>query len=497
MGMTRDNRYLIVGNDNSQIANVYDLETLRPSTPILFPPGHYPRTIAVTNGDILATVRSAAGNEHKIDRINFEARTATELPSLGIYKNDINVDTVLTTSPSARMALAAMPDGTTLLYDAEAQTFVASRKDLEAVSGALSAVSDEMFLIDNNLVNASLVPITKLDASNGLSSGFAFVDGLAMRTTTPSQSGPGVIQRLDTQTFDVIRPTRTVESPLTTKNLRTPDIGLIGQTILPFMRALAPLSSRNGVAVLSVSGLSMLPWDYDAALAAPSLDSVVNVADGSPAVAPGSLVIVRGSNLASATGFNSELPVPTTLGDSCLTLNGVLLPMFSASSDEIRAQIPFNIVGASKMLLRAPGGTSNQLDVTVHAGAPAVFRDAATGGDAVMVYRAINQKRVTLANPIHPEDTIVIVLTGLGQTSPAIQAGEASPSDPLAQAVFKPEVLIGNAPLELHFAGLVPNEVGVYQIVAKVPWWVTTGAQVPLVVRQGGQSTSMNVRVVD
>ena len=46
MALTTDNRYMIVGNDNSQIATVLDLNTLTQSAPILFPPGHYPRSIA-------------------------------------------------------------------------------------------------------------------------------------------------------------------------------------------------------------------------------------------------------------------------------------------------------------------------------------------------------------------------------------------------------------------------------------------------------------------
>jgi 6-phosphogluconolactonase (cycloisomerase 2 family) len=37
MAMSADQKYLIVGNDNSQIANVFDLDTFLPSNPIIFP----------------------------------------------------------------------------------------------------------------------------------------------------------------------------------------------------------------------------------------------------------------------------------------------------------------------------------------------------------------------------------------------------------------------------------------------------------------------------
>ncbi len=38
MAITVDRKYLLVGNDNSQIANRYDLDTLQQLSPIIFPP---------------------------------------------------------------------------------------------------------------------------------------------------------------------------------------------------------------------------------------------------------------------------------------------------------------------------------------------------------------------------------------------------------------------------------------------------------------------------
>jgi uncharacterized protein (TIGR03437 family) len=498
MAVTLDNRYLIVGNDNSQIANVYDLETLEPSVPILFPAGHYPRSIAVSHRAILAAVRSSASPEHKIDVIDFEARVARELPTLGIYKNDINVGTVLMASPSATSVIAAMPDGNILLYDADAGTFVAARQDLESLSGPLAAISDRMFLVDNKLLNWSLVPLTTLETGTGSPSGVAYVDGLIIRTSTPSPASPGVIQRVDLSTFDAIRPTRMIESPVSASGLFTPNIGQIGQTILPFLRTLVPLSNRSSIVSLTISGLAVLPWEFDAALAQPSIERVVSAADLSEAVAPGSLITVLGSNLSPVTAVNNELPVPSTLGEACLTVNGTLLPIMLASPGKINAQLPFDTVGTARMLLRAPGGTSNVFEFTIHTGAPAVFRDAVAGPNTGLatVVRAKNNQLVTLSNPIHPNDDIIIFLTGLGQTSPLIDAGAPAPADPLALTTARPEVTLGNAPLEILFAGLAPGEVGVNQINARVPYWVSTGLAVPLTIRQGGQATSLTVRVV-
>jgi DNA-binding beta-propeller fold protein YncE len=59
MAITFDHRYMLVGHDNSQIATMYDLETLEQLAPVRFPGGHYPRSIATTGRSILAATRVA------------------------------------------------------------------------------------------------------------------------------------------------------------------------------------------------------------------------------------------------------------------------------------------------------------------------------------------------------------------------------------------------------------------------------------------------------
>jgi uncharacterized protein (TIGR03437 family) len=48
----------------------------------------------------------------------------------------------------------------------------------------------------------------------------------------------------------------------------------------------------------------------------------------------------------------------------------------------------------------------------------------------------------------------------------------------------------------VQYAGLVPGSVGLYQINASVPRSVPLGLTIPLVVSQGGSSTSLDLRVV-
>src|SRR5258706_12348777 len=93
------------------------------------------------------------------------------------------------------------------------------------------------------------------------------------------------------------------------------------------MHTVAPLYDSSGVVALTVSGFTVLPWNYDAAVAPPRISSVVNAADGRLPVAPGGLISVYGQQMAPGDLATKEIPLPTALADSCLTVNGVPVPI--------------------------------------------------------------------------------------------------------------------------------------------------------------------------
>ena len=159
---------------------------------------------------------------------------------------------------------------------------------------------------------------------------------------------------------------------------------------------------------------------------------------------------------------------------------------------------PFNVDGNATMSLHTPGGISDNFNFQIQAAAPSIFRSGSAGPETGLatITRADNNQLVTPSNPIHSNDTIVIWATGLGRTSPPIDAGLPAPSDPLASAVIVPTVNLGGTALNVTYAGLVPGSVGLYQINATVPGKAPEGMAVPLVVNQGGSSTTLSVRVV-
>lgn len=487
LAITFDRRRLLVGHDNSQIISVFDLESLQAEAPIKMPGGHYPRSIAVSGRAILVANR-VAGPNHTIDKVDIVTRSATELPSLGAFENKIALNTVLVGSANGSSILVAQASGDLLLYNANVDTFTVGRKDSSALAGAVAASNFDQFVVGNRLFNSSLVPIRQFDASNGNSSGFSFVDQIGIRTTASSQSSPGVIQRVNLGTgTSQIRPVRLIEAPL------------LGESGAVFTRTLAPLYGRQAIANLTVGGLTVLPWAFDAAVSVPQINRLVNAADFTALSAPGSLVSIFGSNLSPVNQATSVMPLPTALGESCLTVNGQPVPMMFVSPSQINAQLPYQIDGNVTVILRTPGGVSDNFNLTMLPTAPSIFRTPVAGLESAVpaIIRARNHELVTLSNPIHREDTITIYLTGLGNTLPAIEAGMAASSSPSPVAIVPPSVEIGNEQLTIEFAGLAPGQVGVYQINAYVPRSVPSGLDLPLTVRQGGQATQVSVRVVN
>jgi uncharacterized protein (TIGR03437 family) len=296
-----------------------------------------------------------------------------------------------------------------------------------------------------------------------------------------------VIQRFDAaQSGSTGKPTRLVEAPLVSGGL------------MKFSRTLAPMYDRSGVIALTVSGITVLPWNYDTAVAPPKIGSVVNAADGKLAVAPGGLISVYGQQMAAVNMATRELPLPTALAESCLTINGVPMPVLFVSPLQINGQLPFNVDGNATMTLHTPGGVSDNFNFSILQAAASVFRSGASGTDAGLatITRADNNELITPSNPIHPNDTIVIWATGLGRTNPPVETGMPAPGDSLSAAIIAPTVTLGGVALEIQYAGLVPGSVGLYQINAMIPGKVSPGMEVPLIVKQGSNSTALSVRVV-
>jgi uncharacterized protein (TIGR03437 family) len=516
MAMTLDANFLLVANDNSMIGSVLDLNALAPSAPIVFPYGHYPRSIGVSRTDIFGLMRNAGlvlpsppckGDKPTavLDRVDFTNRiaytpcTLDGAPNPAIFSNTLPIaDGVMAGSADGVYIALALADSTVGEYDATADTWVAGRKDFTILGGSYGSINDNLWNVGPNLLDAALGPVgTPYPVTDGTPSGVAAYLGIGLRSSSPASNAPGVLQFINLQDYTEFDSRLMAEAPVTHDSMAYPPVGQIGETVLSFTRSLAISPDQSTIYALTISGLTVVPGTFFVPTAKPSIVAVVSTADNASPASSGGLVSIWGTNL-SRTSQTSGFPLATSLGNSCITANGEVFPLYFASPSLINAQIPYDIVGNAALVVRSPDGVSDPFSVQVQPFAPAVFlnRQAIPGASIPFITRESNGLLATPSNPVHRGDTLKIYVAGMGQTTPPATAGIASPSNPLEEAVVPPTVTVGGDPAIILDASLTPGVAGVYQVRVTLSHNVPLGLSVPLTITQGGVSQTTQVRVV-
>ena len=225
--------------------------------------------------------------------------------------------------------------------------------------------------------------------------------------------------------------------------------------------------------VLTASGLSVIPLATSSTPNLPQVPAsgVVNTADFLGGVAPGGLISIFGSNLASAATSASS-PLPTLLGGTCVTLNNSPLSLLATSPTQINAQLPPTLAaGRYPLVVRSITGqtASSSITVTISKYAPAVFMDA----QGAALYHA-NGTRVNKDHPGTRDEELTLYATGLGVTTGGkVTVGTPSPASPLAVtapvSLYFGNPLIKEAAIIVDWSGLLPGSIGVYQINCRIP----------------------------
>jgi uncharacterized protein (TIGR03437 family) len=198
-------------------------------------------------------------------------------------------------------------------------------------------------------------------------------------------------------------------------------------------------------------------------------------------LAPGAIVSLFGSNLATREARATTFPLPTKLDDVTVTVNGTAAPLYFVSPTQASIQLPYGIKG-NWGTLRASNsrGASNEVVAPLAATSPGVF--SRPDGRPVVLHA--DYSLVSPQNPARPGETVMIWLTGLGELSPAVAMGDANPVAPLARAVDAPiKVLFGGVPaMGVDYAGGAPGFAGLCQINATIPANAPPGSNVPLAI---------------
>lgn len=221
---------------------------------------------------------------------------------------------------------------------------------------------------------------------------------------------------------------------------------------------------------------------------------VVSAASGrGNGVSPGMISAIYGVNLGPTElalgGLSPDnTRFTTTAGGTRVLFDGVAAPVIYSSRGQLSAIVPYSVAGrpTTSVVVESGGIKTEAVTLPVVAALPAVFtaNQTGTGQGAIL-----NQDGSVNAasNPAAPGSVIVLFGTGEGQTTPPGVDGLLASGTPLPRPLAQPtRVTVGGQEAEVLYSGAAPGLVaGLWQINARLPAAVPTGAAVPILLRVG------------
>jgi uncharacterized protein (TIGR03437 family) len=232
---------------------------------------------------------------------------------------------------------------------------------------------------------------------------------------------------------------------------------------------------------------------------------------GSP-VAPGSLVAIFTSQLATTAGNFSTATLPPVLSGVKVTFNGFPAPMVAVSPTGtypyVSVQVPFEVLAAgqssttAQVVISVNNVQSAPAPIQIVASQPGIFTLNAQGtGQAVLVNLADYTIAAPSGNGAHPiprGQSAFFYVTGLGALTPSVTDGSGAcpAASGLCNANATPNVFVGGIQAHVIFAGQAPGFPGVSQINIAIPANAPTGSSVALTVMSADGSVTSNTGTI-
>jgi uncharacterized protein (TIGR03437 family) len=211
------------------------------------------------------------------------------------------------------------------------------------------------------------------------------------------------------------------------------------------------------------------------------------------ALSPGMIVEVYGSTLATATGNTGRLPLPTLFQGSSMIVGAYQAPLYYVSAGQVNVEFPAELTANQQYPVIAMLNGALSVPVMTDI-VPNQLGVAAQADGTVIAQHGKDSSYVTLDNPAQPGEVLVIYLSGMGPTNPAVASGHPAPSsEPYARVTVMPTVSLNEQACPVQFAGLAPGFVGLYQVNFQVPANAGTGSVTLLVTQNGVSSNTTNL----
>jgi uncharacterized protein (TIGR03437 family) len=232
----------------------------------------------------------------------------------------------------------------------------------------------------------------------------------------------------------------------------------------------------------------------------PTVNNVGNAASYQyGVVSPGEIVVIFGTAMAAPqvtiNAPDSNGVFGTLLAGTRVYFNNIPAPIYYTSAGQLSAIVPYALQDQSTANVQVEYNLvrSANFPVNVRDAVPGLFTALASGSGPGAIYNDDGTQN-SVANPIAKGGTIVIFLTGEGQTNPPSSDGKIAST--VFPAIIPPvAVTVGGAAAKVVYAGAIPTLVaGISQINAQIDPSTPSGLQ-NVVVNIRGSSSQANVTV--
>jgi uncharacterized protein (TIGR03437 family) len=289
------------------------------------------------------------------------------------------------------------------------------------------------------------------------------------------------------------RPTTFIDNRRLTATISAADISVAGQAQI----TVATPPPGGGVAV-ALSFAIEAPSGNRPAINPGGVVSAASFSVGS-GLAPGMVASVFGVNFSSASDGAAAIPLPTSLAGCSIRFNASIpAPEFFVSPLQANLQIPWELSGRESATLTVAVGpeVSEAVVIPLTPFNPGIFSVEQTGaGQAASLIAGTASLAAPLgayadSRPVKSGEFLVIFATGLGMVTNTPASGREASSSPLSETTTMPQVRLSGIDLPVHFSGLAPGFVGLYQVNVEVRGDVAPSDNAPLQLSIGGRAAN-------
>jgi uncharacterized protein (TIGR03437 family) len=205
----------------------------------------------------------------------------------------------------------------------------------------------------------------------------------------------------------------------------------------------------------------------------PRIAAVLNTVDHTSRVAPGGIVSILGSSLATSTVSQDTAPLPTALVDTTVTMDGQAARLLYVSPEEIQAQIPSTAIAGRDLEVRiAYRGAETEPFISpganVKEAAPAILNYSVPGSDVIwaMMKQANGKWNGPLGGglALHPSERGTLLVAGLGPTTPRVPDGDAPPPGAPAKPDSAVELYVNDLVQQIDSVTALLDAIGLFEI---------------------------------